>query len=378
MKIVVTGTRGIPNIMGGVETHCEELFPRIAKRGFDVTVIRRTDYVKDDLKEWKGVRLVNIDSPKKKSFEAIIHTFRAINEAKRLKADILHIHAIGPALLVPYAKMLGMKVVFTHHGPDYDRDKWGFAAKTMLKLGERMGCMFADEVIVISDVIRNLIKRKYNRTSHVHLIYNGVSQPEICDYPEYFNELGIEKGKYILGMCRFVPEKNLHHLVEAFTKVKSRNEVEDIKLVLAGDTDFEDDYSRNLKEMARKNGVVLTGFIKGKKLHSLLTNCLCYCLPSSHEGLPIALLEAMSYGVKVIVSDIPANKEVGLPESDYFPVGNVDALTEKLKTVVNQPLQHIDYDMKKYDWEKIADQVRDVYWRNRGGSRTISASLYKS
>ena len=378
MKIVVTGTRGIPNIMGGVETHCEELFPRIAKRGFDVTVIRRTDYVKDDLKEWKGVRLVNIDSPKKKSFEAIIHTFRAINEAKRLKADILHIHAIGPALLVPYAKMLGMKVVFTHHGPDYDRDKWGFAAKTMLKLGERMGCMFADEVIVISDVIRNLIKRKYNRTSHVHLIYNGVSQPEICDYPEFFNELGIEKGKYILGMCRFVPEKNLHHLVEAFTKVKSRNEVEDIKLVLAGDTDFEDDYSRNLKEMARKNGVVLTGFIKGKKLHSLLTNCLCYCLPSSHEGLPIALLEAMSYGVKVIVSDIPANKEVGLPESDYFPVGNVDALTEKLKTVVNQPLQHIDYDMKKYDWEKIADQVRDVYWRNRGGSRTISASLYKS
>lgn len=378
MKIVVTGTRGIPNIMGGVETHCEELFPRIAKRGFDVTVIRRTDYVKDDLKEWKGVKLVNIDSPKKKSFEAIIHTFRAINEAKRLKADILHIHAIGPALLVPYAKMLGMKVVFTHHGPDYDRDKWGFAAKTMLKLGERMGCMFADEVIVISDVIRNLIKRKYNRTSHVHLIYNGVSQPEICDYPEYFNELGIEKGKYILGMCRFVPEKNLHHLVEAFTKVKSRNEVEDIKLVLAGDTDFEDDYSRSLREMARKNGVVLTGFIKGKKLHSLLTNCLCYCLPSSHEGLPIALLEAMSYGVKVIVSDIPANKEVGLPESDYFPVGNVDALTEKLKTVVNQPLQHIDYDMKKYDWEKIADQVRDVYWRNRGGSRTISAFLYKS
>ena len=361
MKIVVTGTRGIPNIMGGVETHCEELFPRIAKQGFDVTVIRRTDYVKDDLKEWKGVKLVNIDSPKKKSFEAIIHTFRAINEAKRLKADILHIHAIGPALLVPYAKILGMKVVFTHHGPDYDRDKWGFAAKTMLKLGERMGCMFADEVIVISDVIRNLIKRKYNRTSHVHLIYNGVSQPEICDYPEYFNELGIEKGKYILGMCRFVPEKNLHHLVEAFTKVKSRNEVEDIKLVLAGDTDFEDDYSRSLREMARKNGVVLTGFIKGKKLHSLLTNCLCYCLPSSHEGLPIALLEAMSYGVKVIVSDIPANKEVGLPESDYFPVGNVDALTEKLKTVVNQPLQHIDYDMKKYDWEKIAYQVELVY-----------------
>ena len=162
-------------------------------------------------------------------------------------------------------------------------------------------------------------------------------------------------------MCRFVPEKNLHHLVEAFTKIKNRDGAKDIKLVLAGDTDFEDDYSRNLKEMARKNGVVLTGFIKGKKLHSLLTNCRAYCLPSSHEGLPIALLEAMSYGVKVIVSDIPANKEVGLPESDYFPVGNVDALEEKLKAVIGQPLRHIDYDMKKYDWEKIADQIKDVY-----------------
>ena len=357
MKIVVTGTRGIPNVMGGVETHCEELFPRIARRGFDVTVIRRKSYVNDGLGEWNGVKLVDIESPKKKSFEAIIHTFRAINKAKRLGADIVHIHAIGPALLVPYAKVLGLKVVFTHHGPDYDRDKWGFAAKTILKLGERMGCLFADKVIVISDVIRSLIQRKYGRTKGVHLIYNGVSKPELCDYPEYFEELGIEKGKYILGMCRFVPEKNLHHLVEAFSKIDSKG----MKLVLAGDTDFEDDYSRGLKEMARKHGVVLTGFIKGRKLHSLLTNCRCYCLPSSHEGLPIALLEAMSYGVKVIVSDIPANKEIGLSENDYFPVSNVDALAERLKAVINQPLQHIDYDMKKYNWEKIADQVEKLY-----------------
>lgn len=221
MKIVVTGTRGIPNVMGGVETHCEELFPRIAAMGEDVTVIRRKSYVSDGLKEWKGVKLVDIETPKKKSFEAIIHTYRAINKAKKLGADILHIHAIGPALLVPYAKMLGMKVVFTHHGPDYDRDKWGRAAKAVLKLGERMGCMFADDVIVISDVIRNLIKEKYGRTKNVHLIYNGVSEPEVCDYPEYFEELGIRKGRYILGMCRFVPEKNLHHLVEAFSRIKN-------------------------------------------------------------------------------------------------------------------------------------------------------------
>ena len=416
MKIVVTGTRGIPNVMGGVETHCEELFPRIAAMGEDVTVIRRKSYVNDGLKEWKGVKLVDIETPKKKSFEAIIHTYRAINMAKKLGADILHIHAIGPALLTPYAKMLGMKVVFTHHGPDYDRDKWGKAAKMVLKMGERMGCMFADDVIVISDVIRNLIKEKYGRTKNVHLIYNGVSKPEICDYPEYFEELGIKKGRYILGMCRFVPEKNLHHLVEAFNIIKNEElrikkegsvqvneelkikkqdsaqadeelkikkqdsaqaneelrikkessalanyELNDVKLVLAGDTDFEDDYSRGLKEMARKNGVVLTGFVKGRKLHSLLTNCMCYCLPSSHEGLPIALLEAMSYGVKVIVSDIPANLEVGLPQNDYFHVGNVDELANKLNDVMTHPVEHIEYDMTKYDWDKIAREVKEVY-----------------
>ncbi len=365
MEIVVTGTRGIPDIMGGVETHCEELFPRIAAMGEDVTVIRRKSYAQDTLTEWKGVKLVDVETPKKKSFEAIIHTFRAINKAKRMGANIVHIHAIGPALLVPYAKMLGMKVVFTHHGPDYDRDKWGFAAKTMLKLGERMGCRFADHVIVISDVIRKLIAERCGRTEQVHLIYNGVPAPELCDYPEYFEELGIEKGRYILGMCRFVPEKHLHDLVSAFAKAGSRKQKAEgrgeIKLVLAGDTDFEDDYSRGLKELARKNGVVLTGFIRGRKLHSLLTNALCYSLPSSHEGLPIALLEAMSYRLPVITSAIPANLEVGLPQECYHAVGDVDALTRKLDAIMSKPLQRIDYDMSKYNWDVIAQQTDSIY-----------------
>ena len=272
-------------------------------------------------------------------------------------ADVVHIHAIGPALLVPYAKMLGMKVVFTHHGPDYDRDKWGFAAKSVLKLGERLGCRFADDVIVISEVIQDLIARKYHRRERVHLIYNGVPKPEICDYPEYFEELGIEKGKYILGMCRFVPEKNLHHLIEAFKKL----EAGDCKLVLAGDTDFEDEYSLGLKKMAQEAGVVLTGFVKGHKLHSLLTNARCYCLPSSHEGLPIALLEAMSYHLPVVVSNIPANLEVGLSSDCYFHCGDVDALAARLQKGIDEDYHSVQYDMAPYDWDKIAKQVMGVY-----------------
>lgn len=362
MKITVTGTRGIPDIMGGVETHCEELFPRIASLGAKVTVIRRSSYVKKQCSEWNGVKLLDVESPKKKSFEAIIHTFRAINKAKKQGADIIHIHAIGPAMLVPYAKILGMKVVFTHHGPDYDRDKWGWAAKTMLKLGERMGCLFADDVIVISHVIKNLIAEKYGRKKDVHLIYNGVPTPDRCDFPEYFTELGIKKEKYILGMCRFVPEKNLHHLVSAYAELRKRGAIDEhTKLVLAGDTDFEDDYSLSLKEMACKNNVVLTGFVKGKKLHALLTHAACYCLPSSHEGLPISLLEAMSYDLPVVVSDIRANLEIGLDASCYFPCGNIEQLAQRLEKIIALPSQRIQYDMCKYDWDKITQQVMTVY-----------------
>lgn len=357
MKIVVIGTRGIPGIMGGVETHCEELFPRVAALGYDVTVVRRRSYVTDSLTEWKGVKLIDIATPRKKAFEAIIHTARAVIAARRLGADVVHIHAIGPALVTPLARMLGIKVVFTHHGPDYDRDKWGAAAKFMLRLGEKMGCAFADRVIVISDVIRNIIAHKHGRTAGVSLVYNGVPAADKCHFPEYFDTLGIAEGKYVLGMSRFVPEKNLHHIIEAFDRIRP----DGVKLVLAGDSDFPDEYSVNLKRNAAEKGVVLTGFVKGKHLHSLLTNALCFVLPSSHEGLPIALLEAMSYNLPVIVSDIPANLEVGLDDDCYFPMGDVDALARRLKAVCDAGFCRVDYDMSKYDWDCIARKVSDVY-----------------
>lgn len=354
MKVVMTGTRGIPDIMGGVETHCQELCPRLAAWGADITVVRRSAYAKDSLTEWKGVKLKDVPAPKKKSYEAIVHTFRAVNYAARIHADILHVHADGPGLVTPYAKLRGLKVVFTCHGPEYDRDKWGKLAKMVLRLGERLAVKYADDVIVISRTIEKLVREKYGRTKHVHYIPNGVNAPEICSYPEYFQELGIEPGRYVLGMCRFVPEKRLQDLVDACRGL------EGYKLVLAGDTDFEDDYSRQLKADARKSGAVLTGFVRGRKLHALLSHAACFVLPSSHEGLPIALLEAMSYGRKVVVSDIPANLEVGLPEHCYFPCGDVESLRNRLSDQLQDETEP-QYELSKYDWDTIADQTRQVY-----------------
>ena len=352
--VVMTGTRGIPGIMGGVETHCEELCPRLAALGCDVTVVRRTAYARDALKEWKGVKLKDIPAPKRKSLEAVIHTFKAVNYAARVKADILHVHAAGPALVTPYAKLRGLRVVFTSHGPEYERDKWGSLAKSVLRLGERLGVKYADDVIVIAEGIQKMMATKYGRQDRVHLIPNGVPAPEICDYPDYFKELGIEPGKYILGMSRFVPEKRLEDLVAACRGLDG------YRLVLAGDTDFEDSYSRGLKAMALEAGVVLTGFVRGRQLHALLSQAACYALPSSYEGLPIALLEAMSYGRKVIVSDIPANREVGLPEECYFKCGDTTDLRNKLEAQLRDERPPV-YDMTRYDWDRIAEKTMQVY-----------------
>ena len=359
MKIVVTGTRGIPGIQGGVETHCEELFPRIAAKGFDVTVVRRKSYVQDRLTSYKGVALYDIPDIKRKSFEAIIHTLRAVWTAKwKLRADIVHIHAIGPALLVPVARLLGLKVVFTHHGPDYDREKWGKTAKVVLQLGECMGCVFANEVIVISNVISDIVKRKYKRLD-AHLIHNGVAPAIFADNTDFLNKLGVESRKYIFAMGRFVPEKNLHALIEAFSSLKQSK----YKLVIAGDADIEDEYSQRLKVQAEKAGVVLTGFIKGDKLQTLLSHAAMFVIPSSHEGLPIALLEAMSYGLPVLASDIPANKEVNLPPTCYFHYdANIVAnLSKALKRTLSNKLNKVSYDLTPYDWEMIAEQTIKTY-----------------
>jgi glycosyltransferase involved in cell wall biosynthesis len=361
MKIVVTGTRGIPHILGGVETHCEEIFPRIAEKGFDVTVIRRKSYTSDHLTEYKGVKLFDLAAPHTKAFEAIIHTVKAVWVARyRLHADVVHIHAIGPALVVPFARLLGLKVVFTHHGPDYDRDKWGRAAKMMLRLGERFGVVFANEVIVISNVINDLIKRKYGRTD-AHLIRNGVSKPVFIQGNAYLETLGLQPGQYFFAMGRFVPEKNFHQLIHAFSSIDQ----DQYRLVIAGDADFEDAYSRELKESAVRNGVVLTGFVKGEKLQELLSHAFAFVLPSSHEGLPISLLEAMNYDLPVIVSDIPANKEVGLDESAYFSVRDEAQLSGKIKTMMDGKPRRTTYDMAHYHWDIIAGQTIEVYEKVR-------------
>lgn len=364
MKIVVIGTRGIPEIPGGVETHVEELYPRIVRAGHEVTVIRRTPYINDNnaLTEYKGVKLVDVFAPKKKSTEAIVHTALAILKARKLKPDILHIHAVGPAIMTPLARLLGMKVVMTNHGPDYDRQKWGRMAKTVLKLGEKFGTRFSHRVIVISKTIGRILSDKYGRND-TELIFNGVNNPKKSTKKDCLDKWGVTKP-YIFTAGRFVKEKGFHDLIEAYSK---SGLTESFNLVIAGDADHPDDYSRSLKKQAADARVILTGFIKGEPLNQLMTNAALFVLPSYHEGLPITLLEAMSYNIDVLASDIPANTIDELSPDDFFRTGDTDDLESRLrakldteKATIFRPRKR-DYDLSRYDWDTIALKTIDVY-----------------
>ncbi|WP_167506025.1 glycosyltransferase family 4 protein [Desulfosediminicola flagellatus] len=361
MKIFVTGTRGIPNIPGGVEKHCQELYPLIAAMGHEVIVATRTPYVTVKEQEWSGVSLEHIFTPSQKHLEALVHTFLAITRARLLNVDIVHIHAVGPGLLVPFARLLGLKVVVTNHGPDYDRQKWGMVAKTILRLGEYLGGKFANEVIVISQVISEIITRRCKREQN--LVYNGVSVPEKSINTYFLTQQSIIPGNYILAVARFVPEKGLLDLIKAFKYVRRS-----CQLVIAGDADHETEYSRKIKRMAAGDDrIILTGYVTGEGLNQVYSHAELFVMPSYHEGLPIALLEAMGYRLPVLVSDIPANKEVSLSPERFFRCGDIEELQEKIELLLEKGLSEKEqesYELQiheRYNWLKIAKQTVSVY-----------------
>jgi len=362
MRIVILGTRGFPNVQGGVEKHCEELSTRLVKLGCEVIVFTRKPYVNTNIKEYKGVKLVALSTIRHKSLEAFLHTLIGVFAALQYRPDIIHIQAIGPALFTPLARILGMKVVVTSHGANYRHPKWGFFAKVILRFGEFLGMLFANEVIAISGTIAKEMKEKYKRAAYT--IPNGVDIPDILDSEELLQKYSLTKGKYLLTIGRFTPVKGFDRLIDAFNEAK----LKDRKLVIIGGADHKTRYSRDLMKRSVPNpDVILTGFLSGKPLRELYSHTGLFVLPSYYEGLPIALLEAMSYGLLCIASDIPANRLIGLPDENYFTPGNNEELSAKLqefsrKTLSReQKLRQIEILREKYDWNEIARNTLEVY-----------------
>lgn len=365
LRVAVLGLRGLPEVQGGVERHCQQLYPLLAQAGHSITVLGRRPYIAATLYKFQGVTIIPLWSPKKKSLETIAHTAFGIFWVwlHRKDFDLLHIHAIGPALLTTLARLTGLKVVVTNHGPDYDRQKWGAFAKWMLRMGERMGARYAHRMIAVSQTIRDLMREKYD--IHAQYIPNGVCIPEAVPGGSVLKKFELTQGGYILAVGRLVPEKGFHDLINAFTLLETA-----WKLVIVGDADHEDTYSLALKnQAAQTKGVVMTGFQKGVALGELYSNAGLFVLPSYHEGLPIVGLEAMSYELPMLLSDIPANCEIAEPQ-ELFPVGNIEALSAKITAFLVAPETLSNPDIKarkrqrldqEFNWEHIAKQTAQVY-----------------
>jgi glycosyltransferase involved in cell wall biosynthesis len=326
LRVIMFGMRGFPDVQGGIEKHAEQLCPLLQHLGCDVEVIVRARYVHPARKRWNGVRLLRVWCPKSRSLETIVHSFLAVLIAACRRPDIVHIHAIGPAIVVPLARLLGLHVVVTHHGADYDREKWGALGKLVLRAGETCGMRLAHQRIAVSKVIKALVRAKHN--VDCEFIPNGIDLPELPSTKATLDKFGLIRGKYVLMVSRLVPEKRHADLIVAFKKASLKG----WKLVLVGGADHRSAYAQTLTTLAAGCGdITMTGVQTGLALQELYVHAGLFVLPSSHEGLPIALLEALGYGLPTIASDIPANLEIGLDNRHYFPTGDINALADRLR-----------------------------------------------
>ena len=342
----------------------------MVKRGHQVTCYNRSgDKVENEYVNtvkngtYKGVRLKKVLTINKKGLAAMTSSFSAAIRAAFGRYDIVHFHAEGPCAALWIPKLFRKRCIVTIHGLDWARDKWksGFGSK-YIKFGEKVAAKYADEIIVLSKGVQDYFKKTYGRDTI--LIPNGVARPKKREADLIQKKFGLEKDSYICALSRLTEEKGIHYLIEAYQNVKT-----DKKLVIAGDTSDTDDYVKKLKELAGDNpNIIFTGFVSGRTLEELYSNAYVYVLPSKLEGMPLSLLEGMSYGNCVIGSDIAEIADVVEDKAVLFRKSDVKDLTEKLQMVCDDAelvekykSEAADYICSKYDWDDVVDRTLKLY-----------------
>ncbi len=363
MKIYIIGQKGIPAISGGVENHVENLATKLVKNGHEVFAYTRYNYSGKNNKEYQGVKLIPLPSLATKNLDAISHTFLAcLDFIFKRKADLIHFHSIGPASLIWMIKLFKpkTKIVFTFHSQCYYNTKWGKLAKFYLMLGERIGCLLADKVIVVSKSLKKYVENKYKK--QVEYIPNGVKFIEKKEVKEIKEKWNLEKNSYILSVSRIVKNKGLEYLVEAYQKIET-----DKKLVIVGEGNF----LNKLKELAKGNqNIIFTGIQSGNILEELFSNAHLFVQASEAEGLSISLLEAMSAKLPLLISNIEANTDVVLGNALIFENKNVEDLRNKLELFLKQEegfcidkIKENNYNrlLSEYNWDKIVINLVNIY-----------------
>ncbi len=375
MKIIFIGQKGFPAKGGGVENYVHNLALGLIKKGHEVISYTRKYYASGV--EYKGVKIIETPSLKSKNLDAISHTFTSIIHSLFIKnIDIIHINSVGPGLLIPFIKLSYSiksffsghrpKIVFTFHSADWEHGKWSKFAKIMLKTGAYFGCHFADEVVTVSKSLKQVARKEIGIDATY--IPNGTNWYKISS-DKLIKNFGLEKEGYIVFIARLVPHKNVHILIDAYKKMSNHFGK---KLVIVGGSANTDEYVEVLKNSIKGNSnIIMTGHQSGNTLKQLFANAACYVLPSSSEGLSISLLEAGSFALPIVISDIKENKEI-VGEYGYVAKKNsIISLKNQLENLFN------DYDLakeravllqnqirKEYSWDKIVKATELLYERD--------------
>lgn len=366
LSIAMLGHKRIPSREGGIEVVVDELATRMVQKGHSVVCYNRkghhvagNNFDIERKSQYKGVILKDVFTINKRGLAAASSSVFATIRASFGKYDVIHIHAEGPAFMCWLPKLVGKKVIVTIHGLDWARAKWGGFASWYIKTGEKMAVKYADEIVVLSQGVKEYFKKEYGREAK--FIPNGVDRPKIREARE-IKEWGLEKDKYILFLGRLVPEKGVHYLIEAAKGL-------DMKLVIAGGSSDTKEYIDELKRMDQN--VVFTGFVQGRVLEELYSNAYIYCLPSDIEGMPLSLLEAMSYGNCCVVSSVAECTEVVEDKAVVFKKSSIGDLRSKLEWLIANPVEVKDYKKKaadficnKYSWDDVVEKTLELYRRS--------------
>lgn len=368
LHIAMLGHKRIPSREGGVEIVVGELATRMAAMGHDVTCFNRgghhvsgVDFDEKAMTEYKGVKLKRVFTVDAKGLAAVTSSFFAAVKAAFGKFDVVHFHAEGPCAMIWIPKLFGKRCVATVHGLDHQRAKWGKFASFYIFAGEKCAVKFADEIIVLSENTQKYFEDTYSRKTV--FIPNGVSKNALKPAEEITERFGLEKDGYILYLGRLVPEKGIHYLIEAFKEIDT-----DKKLVIAGGASDSTEYADELKKSACDN-IIFTDFVKGGLLEELYSNAYIYVLPSDLEGMPLSLLEAMSYGNCCVTSDIHECKSVIGECGVTFKKGDVGDLKEKLQRLLNdseavEKYKSVssDYVCNRFNWDEVTRRTLELYY----------------
>ena len=358
VKVAFIGGRGVISKYSGIESYYEEVGKQLVELGHNVTIYCRS-YFTPDLPEHNGMRLVRLPTIRSKHLDTVVHTLLSTVHAMCGKYDVIHYHALGPALFSFLPRLFGKKTVVTVQGLDWQRKKWGRIAAKVLQLGEQAAVKLPNATMVVSQTLQRHYESRYG----IQPLYipNGTSLRK-RRAPSQLVRWGIEPGKYVLFLGRLSPEKNCHLLIDAFEQIPT-----DVKLVLAGGSSYSDAYADELCKHESER-IRLLNWVAGNELEELLTNAMLFVLPSDLEGLSLALLDAMGAGVCVLTSDIPENREVVDNAGFTFKRGDVSDLRRMLRLLIENPMmrqvaaRNAKQRVKeKYLWRQIAEQISLTY-----------------